>query len=242
MFRFDAVFTVATPATQSMVNQESDIPVFFCAVSAPVAAGVIKDMDKPDMNATGTSNAIPVEEIFGLAKQMTPKAKNFGLLYSSKTDSAVNTVEQAKNYLESKNIKYTEGAVVEDSEIATTVESLCKKCDAIFIPNDAVMQGAMSTITEIARENKVAVYGSSATMVDSGCLGTKAIDDIGIGEKTADLAAKYFEGEKVENIPSIVVPYDYVTVNKDDAKAIGINLDSIDFGKDTVKQVNDTKN
>ena len=84
---YDAVFTVATPATQSMVNQESDIPVFFCAVSAPVAAGVIKDMDKPDMNATGTSNAIPVEEIFGLAKQMTPKAKNFGLLYSSKTDS-----------------------------------------------------------------------------------------------------------------------------------------------------------
>ena len=170
---------------------------------------------------------------------MTPKAKNFGLLYSSKTDAAVNTVEQAKNYLESKNIKYTEGAVVEDSEIATTVESLCKKCDAIFIPNDAVMQGAMSTITEIARENKIAVYGSSATMVDSGCLG---INNIGMVEKPADLASKYFEGEKVENIPSIVVPYDYVTVNKDDAKAIGINLDSIDFGKDTVNQVNDAKN
>lgn len=72
---YDAVFTVATPATQSMVNQESDIPVFFCAVSAPVAAGVIKDMDKPDMNATGTSNAIPVEEIFWSCKTDDTKSK-----------------------------------------------------------------------------------------------------------------------------------------------------------------------
>lgn len=238
---YDAVFTVATPATQAMVNQESDIPVFYCAVSAPVAAGVISDMNKPDLNATGTSNAIPVDEIFNLASVMTPDVKNFGLLYSSKTDSAVNTVEQAKKFLDSKSIKYKEGAVVEDNEISTTVESLCKSCDAIFIPNDAVMQGAMSTITEIARENKTPVYGSSATMVDSGCLATKAIDDIGIGEKTAEMAGEYFEGKAIEEIPSIVVPYDYITVNSDDAKVIGIDLDSVDFGDETVKKVNDVK-
>ena len=82
-----------------MVNQESDIPTFFCAVSAPVPAGVISDMEKPDMNATGTSNAIPVDEIFQLSKLVTPKVKSYGLLYSSKTDSAVSTIEQAKDYL-----------------------------------------------------------------------------------------------------------------------------------------------
>jgi putative ABC transport system substrate-binding protein len=238
---YDAVFTIATPATQAMVNQEADAPVFFCAVSAPVAANVLTDMDKPDKNATGTSNAIPVDEIFTLAKSMTPDVENYGLLYSSKTDSAVNTIEQAKTYLDGENIKYTEGAVVEDSEISTTVENLCKKCDAIFIPNDAVMQGAMSTITEIARENKTPVYGSSATMVDSGCLATKAIDDHGIGEKTADLAIKYFEGTSVEDIPSIVVPYDNITVNTDDAEAIGIDLDKIDFGSESVNKVTDAQ-
>ncbi|MDD6645256.1 MAG: ABC transporter substrate-binding protein [Oscillospiraceae bacterium] len=238
---YDAAFTIATPATQGMVNQESEIPVFFCAVSAPVPAGVLSSMEKPDLNATGTSNAIPVDEIFGLAKTMTPDVKNFGLLYSSKTDSAVNTVEQAKKYLDGEKIAYTEGAVVEDNEITTTVESLCKKCDAIFIPNDAVMQAAMGTITEIARENKTPVYGSSATMVDSGCLATKAIDDIGIGKKTADMAIEYFEGKSVEEIPAIVVPYDYVTVNTDDAKAIGVDLDKIDFGTEEVKKVADAQ-
>ncbi len=224
---YDAVFTIATPATQGMVNMESDIPVFFCAVSAPVEAGVISDMDKPDMNATGTSNAIPVEEIFNLSSEITPDVKSYGLLYSSKTDSAVNTVEQAKKYLDGQKISYTEGAVVEDNEISTTVENLCKKCDAIFIPNDAVMQAAMSTITEITRENKIPVYGSSATMVDSGCLATKAIDDHGIGVKTADMAIEYFDGKKVEDIPSIIVPFDNITVNSDTAKALGISEDKI---------------
>ena len=60
----DLIATIATPATQAMVNLETDIPVFFIAVSNPVGAGVITDMEKPDKNATGTSNAIPVEDIF----------------------------------------------------------------------------------------------------------------------------------------------------------------------------------
>lgn len=225
---YDAVFTIATPATQGMVNQESDIPTFFCAVSAPVPAGVISDMEKPDMNATGTSNAIPVDEIFQLSKLVTPKVKSYGLLYSSKTDSAVSTIEQAKDYLDEMHINYKEGAVVEDNEISTTVESLCKSCDAIFIPNDAVMQSAMSTINEIALENKTPVYGSSATMVDSGCLATKAIDDHGIGEKTADLAIKYFEGTDIKDIPSIVVPFDNISFNSDTAKALGIDVAEVE--------------
>lgn len=67
MSEYDLVFTIATPATQQFVNLESLTPCFFCAVSAPVAAGVISSMETPDMNATGTSNAIPVENIFALA-------------------------------------------------------------------------------------------------------------------------------------------------------------------------------
>ena len=57
------------------VNTETDTPVFFCAVSAPVAAGVITDMDKPDKNATGTSNAIPVSDIIDFAQSVTPAKK-----------------------------------------------------------------------------------------------------------------------------------------------------------------------
>ena len=59
----DLVATIATPATQAMVNMKSDIPVVFISVSDPVGAGILSDMNAPENNATGTSNAIPVEDI-----------------------------------------------------------------------------------------------------------------------------------------------------------------------------------
>ena len=52
---YDAIFTIGTASTQTLVNLASDTPCFFCAVSAPVEAKVITDMAKPDKNATGTS-------------------------------------------------------------------------------------------------------------------------------------------------------------------------------------------
>ena len=53
---YSAILTVGTQATQTLVNIKSETPCFFCAVSAPVQAGVITDMNKPDKFATGTSN------------------------------------------------------------------------------------------------------------------------------------------------------------------------------------------
>lgn len=69
---YDAIFTVGTACTQTLVNLGSDTPCFFCAVSAPVEAEVITDMSKPDKNATGTSNAIPVSDIIDMGYKITP--------------------------------------------------------------------------------------------------------------------------------------------------------------------------
>ena len=100
---YTAVFTIATPPTQTFVSTESDTPAFFCAVSAPLAAKVLTDMDKPDMNATGTSNAIPVSEIIDFAQATTP-AKKYGLIYSGNEDNATNTIKQVEEYLKKNNL------------------------------------------------------------------------------------------------------------------------------------------
>ena len=87
----DLVATIATPATQAMVNMKNDIPVVFISVSDPVGAGILSDMNAPENNATGTSNAIPVEDIFGLADELTPGIEKYGILYTSGEVNAVNT-------------------------------------------------------------------------------------------------------------------------------------------------------
>lgn len=222
---YKAVFTIATPATQAMVNQECDTPVFFCAVSAPVAAGVITDMSKPDKNATGTSNAIPVEDIFSFSSKLTPDVKTYGFLYCMSEVNSVNTAGAAKEYCDANGISYEEITVTNSSEVQQAVQTLADKVDAIFIPNDSVIQSAMTTVTEVARDKKIPVYGSSATMVDSGAFATIAISDVEIGKMTADMGLKYLkDNTPVADIPAVVVPANQTVINQTTLDALGIEI------------------
>lgn len=222
---YDAVFTVATPSTQAFVNMESDTPNFFCAVSDPVAAGVITEMQTPDKNATGTSNAIPTSAIIDLAYTLTPDINKFGLIYCTAQANATSTVNSACEYLDSKDINYTVKTVETSDDVASVTEALIADgADAIFIPNDAIVQSGISALTEICKDEKIPTYCSSATTVASGCFATLAIDDKGIGEKTAAMAAEYLKGTAVADIPAIVVDIDYCTINADLAKALDISI------------------
>ena len=135
--KVDLVCTIATPATQAMVNLDSGIPVFFCEVSSPIGAGVISDFEKPDKNATGTSNAIPVSDIFELVEQLTPGQETFGIMYNTSEVNAVNTAKDAMKYLEENNLKYKEATVTNSSEVQQAMQSLVGEVDAIFVPNDS---------------------------------------------------------------------------------------------------------
>lgn len=222
--KVDLVATIATPATQAMVNMDSDIPVVFISVSAPIAAGVTSSMEKPDKNATGTSNAIPVSEIFGLSDSLTPGNKTYGIIYNTGEVNSVNTVKDAKEYLDGKGLKYVEAVVTNSSEIQQAAESLVGSVDAIFIPNDSVVQSGMAQITEITRKNKIPVYACSATTVVSGAFATVAIEDKQIGAQSADMAAQILGGAKVEDVPSIVVPASGVVINQTTLNSLGVTL------------------
>lgn len=234
---YDLVATIATPPTQAMVNIGGETPVVFIAVSAPTAAGVITDMNKPDKNATGTSNAIPVGDIFELSAKLTPDAKKFGFLYCTSEVNSVNTVDAAKQYCSENGIEYKEAVVTNSSEVQQAAQSLVDDVDAIFIPNDSVIQSAMTLVTEVARAAKLPVYGSSATMVDSGAFATIAISDAEIGAQSADMAIQYLEGKSIADIPSIIVPASATVINKTTMDALELTIET----DDTIKFVEDTQ-
>ncbi len=222
--RVDLVATIATPTTQAMVNLDSSIPTIFISVSSPVAAGVMSSMEKPDKNATGTSNAIPVGDIFGLCDTLTPGCKTFGLIYCTSEVNSVSTVKDAKQYLNGKGLQAVEVTVTNSSEIQQAAQSLVGKVDAIFIPNDSVVQSAMTQITEITRENKIPVYACSATTVQSGAFATVAMSDKEIGKQSADMAVQVLSGKKVADIPAVVVPASGTVINQKTMEALGVTI------------------
>ena len=220
----DLIAAIATPAAQAAVNLQSDIPVVFISVSNPTGAGIITDMAHPDKNATGTSNAIPVSEMFKLADRLTPGCQTYGLLYTTGEINAVTTINDAKAYMDANGIKYVEKVVSNSSEVQQAAQSLVGSVDAIFCPNDSVVQAAMPQIAQIAREAKIPVYGSSAVMVKSGAFATISISDTEIGAISADMADQILKGTPVSEVPAKVVDVFTTVINQNTADAIGASL------------------
>ena len=220
----DVAVTIATPPTQAFCNLDSGVPQFFISVSNPVGAGVISDMAHPDMNATGTSNAIPVEEMFKLADRLTPGCQVFGLLYCQSEINSVTTAKQAKEYMDANGLEYVEQVVTNVSEVQMAVDVLLETVDAIFVPNDSVIQTAMSVVADSAAEMGVPVYGSSAVMVESGAFATISIGDRQIGAITADMLHTYLTGTPIEEIPAVVVDEFTMVINRSTADMIGVEI------------------
>ncbi len=221
----DLIVTIATPAAQTVVNLESGIPVFFISVANPLGAGVLTDMQKPDRNATGASNAIPIGENFKLAAKLTPDAKDFGLIYCTSQVNSVTTIENAKKYLDENGYTYKEAVVTSSSEVYEAALSLVDQgVTGMFIPNDSVIQDAMDVIAQVAKDAKIPVYGSSAVMVNSGAFATISISDPQIGAIVADMVDKHLKGTAIADIPAVMVDEFTTVINKTTAEAIGVTV------------------
>ena len=123
--------------------------------------------------------------------------------------------------------------------IQQAAESLVGSVDAIFVPNDSVVQSGMAQITEITRKNKIPVYACSATTVQSGAFATVAMNDKQIGSQSADMAVEILGGRKVADVPSVVVPASGTVINQNTMEALGVTIpDSV---KSTAQLITDAK-
>lgn len=224
----DLIATIATPpaqvALQTLTGQGSDIPMLFISVSDPLTAGLVSDMAAPDKNATGTSNAIPIDENFKLAEKLTPGIETYGFLYTTGENNAVATVNEAKAYCDANGLKYEEAVVADSSEVQQAALSLVSRCDAMFVPNDSVVQSAMTQVAQVAMDAKIPLYGSSAVMVASGALATISISDYKLGEISAEMAAEILNGKTPAEVPAIVVDTFTTVINTDTAAALGVEI------------------
>ena len=221
----DLVVPIATPAAQTFVQLESGIPAFFISVSNPVGAGLLTALETPDRDATGTSNAIPVSEMFKLADTLTPGIQTYGLIYCKSQVNSVTTIESAKEYLTANGLSYEEVVVANSAEVYEAMLALCERdIQGIFVPNDSVIQDAMAKVAEVAMEEGIPVYGSSAVMVESGAFATISISDTQIGAITADMVKQYLDGTPVAEIPAIVVDQFTTVINQTTADELGIEL------------------
>ena len=233
----DVLVGIATPAAQGLASATKETPIIMGAVTDPVGAKLIKYLKKPNGNVTGVSDKTPISDQVSLIKKLTPDVKTVGILYSSSEDNSKSQVEEFKKIAEKKGYKVLEYSVPSTNEIATTMNVMLDKTDAVWIPLDNTIASAFPTVVSAAKTAKKPIYPSVDTMVTEGGLASVVVDQYKLGVATGKMAVKVFEGKKVSQLPVDIFDKGTPVVNKKVAKDLGIDIPA-----DILKKAKQQKN
>ena len=220
----DVLIGIATPSAQGLAAATKDKPIVMGAITDPVGANLVKNLEKPGGNITGVSDRNPAKQQLELIKKLTPNVKTIGALYSSSEDNSKSQVEEFKKLAEEAGYKVEEYSVPSTNEIASTMNVMTGKVDAIWIPIDNTIASAFATVVSSNKDAKKPIYPSATAMVEEGGLASVVVDQHDLGVATGKMAAKILKGAKPEETPVEIFNKGKSVINKKNAKELGITV------------------
>lgn len=223
---YDMIIPIATPAALSAyaAAKEKNIPVVFCAVSDPVAAGLAKSLDNPEPGCTGTSDVLNLKAQLELITSMQPNAKKIGVLYTTSEANSVSHLKTLEKLASKKGIKIVAQGVQGASDIPQAAASLCAKVDCINNFTDNNVVNNLSILLEQTKLNNIPVYGSEVEQVSNGCLAAESIEYVALGKKTGEMAADILSGTDISTVSIATIEETSPVINTEVASSLKLEI------------------
>ncbi|MDD2190023.1 MAG: ABC transporter substrate-binding protein [Eubacteriales bacterium] len=221
---YDLIIAISTPAAQAALGETTEIPIIFSAVTDPLSAEVVTDMDTPGGNITGTSDAVSAEMIMDLAREITPDIQTIGALYNSSEVNSISVIEDLREYAETNGLTVVEAPVMNSSEVKQSATFLAGKCDAVFSPIDNTVASTMPIISKTLNDAKVPFYVGADSMVNDGGLATYGINYTILGQETGKMAAQVLNGTDPGTISVLTIKDVKIYINQNTADQIGVTF------------------
>lgn len=225
------IVPISTPSAQAVVAATRDIPVVFTAVSDPLGAQLVSNLDKPGGNVTGLSDMSPVADHIKLIQEITPKAKTVGFVYNTAEANSVSTLAAMKAEAEKAGMTIVESVATKSSEVQGATRALIGRVDVIYIPTDNTIVSALEAAIGVAEEAKVPLYAGDTDSVARGALASVSFNYFDVGRQTGEIVARVLKGEAPGDIPVRIAAGSDLFVNKKAAEKMGVT-----FSDDLVKR------
>jgi putative ABC transport system substrate-binding protein len=203
----DLLLAIATPSAQATAQALSKAPAdmkrpfLFSAVTDPVAAGLVKDLQHPSAGITGVSDLLPIEEHIKMVLAYDKNIKTLGLLYNSGEANSKSTIAAVKALSTKLGFKTVEATASKTADVYQAAKSLVGRADAVFIPTDNTIISALESVLKVGVQNKLPVFAADVDSVKRGAVAAMGFDYYKHGYQTGAVAERILNGEKAENIP-----------------------------------------
>ena len=227
----DLMVGVATPVAMAMQadTEDNQIPVIFAAVSDPLAAGVVESVEAPGANVTGTSDFLDTTAVMNLIFAANPEADKIGLLYDLGQDASTTAINDAKAYLDAKNIEYVERTGTTVDEVSLAADALiADEVDAIFTPSDNTIMQAELTIYEKLADAGIPHYTGADSFALNGAFLGYGVDYANLGVETANMIAEVLlDGKEPATLPVKTFDNGTATINTEVCEKLGLDYATI---------------
>ncbi|AIQ17854.1 MULTISPECIES: ABC transporter substrate-binding protein [unclassified Paenibacillus] len=189
----DLVLAIATPSAQSIVQKvDKDTPVLFAAVTDPLDARLVTDLEHPGGNVSGASDTNPeaITRLMQFIAAQFPKVKKLGLVINEGEPNAVVMAGIAKEELDKHGIELVKAAVTNTSEVKQAAESLVGRVDAFYITLDNSVVSAVDTIIQTANEKKLPFFSADRDTVEKGAFATVGFKYYDHGYQVGEMAVE----------------------------------------------------
>ncbi len=222
----DVIIAIATPAAKAAftATDNTDIPVVFCAVSDPVEAKLVEDMNTPGYACTGTSDVLDLEAQVQLIRTFQPDVKKIGVIYTSSEDNSIANLRNFKAVCEPLGIEVVDSAVQNASDIPATAENIASQVDCINNFTDNNVVNNLNVLLSAAEKNNIPVYGSEEEQVKNGCLASVSIDYIALGKVTGEMAVEILNGADASKMAVKTIKEATPVINKATLEKLGMTL------------------
>lgn len=220
----DVLVGIATPSAQALASATHTTPIVFSAVTDPVGAKLVSDMDHPSRNVTGLSDRSPVAQHVELMLELNPDIKTIGVVYNPGEANSIAFVDMLKQAATQHKLKVIEATVLKSADVQSATQVIASDVDMIYAGMDNTLASAIEGLIRVTNMTKTPVIAATDTFVPAGALASLGFSNYQVGVQSADYVAAILDGEKVAQLPAKVATGDEIHLNLKTANKIGFTI------------------
>ncbi|MGO2133742.1 MAG: ABC transporter substrate-binding protein, partial [Halomonas sp.] len=219
------LLAISTPTAQSAAAaMPNTVPIVFTAVTDPLLAKLVADMDAPGANITGVVDAPPLEAQLQLIRDMFPEAEALGVIYNPGEANSVSQAEVLETLAPKMGFTLVEVTASRTSEVMGAARSLAGRADAIYVPVDNTVVSALESVVRVGYDADIPVFTGDNSSVARGALASLGFSYYDMGRQTGEMVARIIDGENPGEIPVGTVDKLELILNSSAAAAIGYEI------------------
>jgi putative ABC transport system substrate-binding protein len=224
--RVDAIVTTAGAANARVAQAATTtIPIIFATASDPVQDGLVKSINRPGGNSTGTFvfNSALVDKRLEILRQLVPNARLVGFLVNPNGASTPVQLQRAQSAVRTMAVELLVRNAAMPAEIDAAFASFVQhRVDGLVMGADPFFQVRQDQVIALAARHRIPTIYEWAEFVRAGGLATYATDRVEMFRQMGVYAGRILNGAKPGELPVMQPTKFELVLNLKTARSLGL--------------------